>query len=170
MVIVHNLNRHTVISLIDGNSHIVLADSGIIREPSKLSYPLEGFRIKAGLLQTKITALGSDEELARPVNLFKNGFLGFNGSRFAVVSRKFGKPQKEKSIRVDYVILTENTLLKAHELSDYFPGAEFIADASNSYWRIQQWKTDFEELGVMFYDVREQGARIIRDDRVVAEK
>lgn len=164
MMIVHNLNRHSVVSVVNGSSHLILADSAVINDPSQLNYPLEGFRIEAGLDEPQFAALaaGSAENAACR---FRNGFLWFNGNRLAIITPAFRKPPEGRTLRVDYVILTSDARLTAGELAGYFPGARYIADASNSFRRTRQWKADFENLGIPFYDTREQGAMVIRSEK-----
>lgn len=161
MVIVHSLNRHTVISLVQGRTHNILADSAVISDPGMLGYPLESFRIKSGLNPPIMVGFGAETPAGEQAYLYKNGFISFKGSRFAVISVGFSKPPRGRTINVDYVILTSNAKLNADELTAYFPGAEFIADASNAFRRTMDWKAGFEKAGVKFHPVKVKGAWIL---------
>ena len=161
MLIVHCLNRHSVISLVNGRKHCILADSAVISEPALLSYPLEGFRIKAGLRTPEMVGFGVENPAGEPVYFYNKGFLGYHGCRFAIVSGEFRKPPPGRTIDVDFVILTSNAKLNADELTAFFPGAKFIADASSAYRRTLDWKTGFEKAGVPFHPVKDKGAWIM---------
>lgn len=161
MLIVHSMNRHTVISLVQGRVHNVLADSAVISEPGLLNYPLEGLRIKSGLRPPVLVGFGAEIPAGEQVHFYKKGFLSFNGSRFAVISGGFRKPPPGRTIDVDYVILTSNAKINADDLTACFPGAEFIADASNAYRRIMDWKAGFDKAGVKFHPVKDEGAWIL---------
>ncbi len=161
MLIVHSLNRHSAISLVMGRTHSILADSAVISEPGMLNYPLEGFRIKSGLSPPVLVGFDAETPAGDQVYFYKNGFLRFSGSRFAVISGGFIKPPRGRAINVDYVILTSNAKLNADDLTAYFPGAKFIADASSAYRRTLDWKTGFEKAGVPFHPVKDKGAWIM---------
>lgn len=161
MLIVHSLNRHSVISLVQGRIHNVLADSAVISEPGMLNYPLEGFRIRSGLSPPVLVGFGAETPAGEQVYFYKNGFLSFNGSRFAVISNGFSKPPRGRTIKVDYVILTSNAKLNADDLIACFPGAEFVADASNAFRRTMDWKAGFEKAGAKFHPVKDEGAWIL---------
>lgn len=161
LVVVHQINRGTAISFIQGKHHLLLTDSVLSLSPQKLDYPLQGFKVKTGLHSSPIVRL--DSTLSNHAMLYLNqGMVLFDDMRFAIVSRKHRLPATGRQLKVNYVILTSNVWYKAVELALYFPGAEFIIDASNSNRRTTQWLEDFRKMNVPCYNVRDNGAWIFR--------
>ena len=66
-------------------------------------------------------------------------------------------PLAEKII-VDYIIISKNPKIKIADLERTFECKKYIFDASNSLWKIGQWKKECEELHLHFHSVSEQGA------------
>ncbi|GAB1403894.1 ComEC/Rec2 family competence protein [Lentimicrobium sp.] len=157
MVVVHHIHRNSAISFIHGKKHLLLTDSVLTVFPQKLDYSLQNFRIKAGLRST--TAVRLDSALTSHDMLYLDrGLALFHNKRFAIVSSGHRLPERGKQIKVNYVILTSNVRYKAAELATYFPEAEFIIDASNSYRRALQWSEDFHKLNINCYNIHEKGA------------
>lgn len=163
LVVVHQVNRGTAISFIQGKQHVVLTDSLLCRSPQKLDYPLQGFKVKAGLHSEPLVRLDSTL-ISHNLLYLERGMVLFDDKRFAIVTRKHRLPATGRQIKVDYVILTSNVWYKAAELALYFPRATFIVDASNSNRRAMQWLEDFGEMNISCYSIRENGAWILRLD------
>lgn len=163
MVIVHQINRHTAISFVQGQQHVLLTDSLLSVSPQKLEYPLQGFKVQAGLKNSNLyqvdTAL-----ISHPLLYLNRGIVMFNNKRFAIVSRQFRLPKPGRQLKVDYVVLTSNVWYKAVDLAEYFPGAEFIIDGSNANRKTAAWLEDFSALNVPCYNVSGSGAWILRMD------
>jgi competence protein ComEC len=64
-------------------------------------------------------------------------------------------------IHIDYIIISKNPKLKIADLSKNFDCSNFVFDASNPPWKIEQWKKECEELHLHFHSVSEQGAFVI---------
>jgi len=47
------------------------------------------------------------------------------------------------------------------DIDENFDCKNYLFDASNPQWKIEQWKKDCEELHLHFYSVPEQGAIVI---------
>ncbi len=58
---------------------------------------------------------------------------------------------------IDFVVLTQNTNINLELLKTMNPKC-IIADGSNSLWKIEQWKTQSEELHLPFHSTEKQGA------------
>ena len=50
--------------------------------------------------------------------------------------------------------------MKIADLAQTFECKKYIFDASNSLWKIGQWKKECEELHLHFHSVSEQGAYV----------
>ncbi len=164
-IIVQSINRHTVISFTNGRTQVILADSAVVSKPELIKYSTETHRISAGIRDIVYAEI-SDDSIAKPglpVCLeIKNGFFSFMGKRGVVLTPEIKLPVEEKQIMVDYVILAGNLRQKLEKLSGNFPGATFIADASNSGRKSLSWSEESTRLGLPFYSVRESGAWVLK--------
>jgi competence protein ComEC len=66
-----------------------------------------------------------------------------------------------KKIFLDYMVISKNPKIKIRDLAQAFDCSHYIFDASNSLWKIEQWKKECEELHLQFHSVSEQGAFVI---------
>ena len=160
-LIIHNLRSHTAIGLVKNRSHMLFADSALIANPEKLSYPLEGYVIKNGLRPLKMVDVASDSTQGA-MGMVYRGFIEAGGKRIALVSHKNDLPEAGKQIQVDFVVLTGNPWVKAGELTAAFPGATFVIDASNWQRKTMEWLEDFKKLNANTYSVAEMGALVVK--------
>ncbi len=163
--IVQSINKHSVLSFTHGLTQTIVADSAVISKPAMLNYSTDAFRIESGIREIVYTGFSgvSEERTGIPANLsIKNGFFGFMDKKGIVLSPELKLPSEEKQIEVDYVILTRNVRQKLDKLSRNFPGAIFIADASNARRKLTTWAEEAAELGVPFYAVQESGAFVVK--------
>jgi competence protein ComEC len=64
---------------------------------------------------------------------------------------------KEK-IKLDYIIISKNPRITIADLVQTFDCKSYVFDASNSRWKIGQWKKECEELHLHSHSVSDQGA------------
>jgi competence protein ComEC len=160
-MVVHSINKRSAISFTSDRKQHMMVDSVIISDPSMLGYSMSGYRVNSGISEVTYSRLTAEPPIGYSVaglKMYQNGFFEYNGRRGVVVSPAMRLPGKGKKLRIDLVILTSNSGLKIERLSDCFPGARFIADASNSVRRCKAWSQEAEQLGLQFYSVRESGA------------
>ena len=58
------------------------------------------------------------------------------------------------------ILLSKNCRVPVENLAQVFDCKEYVADASNSLWKIEQWKEACKTLHLRFHSVPEQGAFI----------
>ncbi|MHC1776265.1 MAG: ComEC/Rec2 family competence protein [Lentimicrobium sp.] len=165
VLIVQSINRHTAISFTNGRTQVILADSAVVSKPELIGYSTETFRISAGIREICYTCLSADHVSKSGLKddpEIRKGFFSFMGKRGVVLTPDSGLPAEEKQIKVDYVILTGNLRQKLEKLTGNFPGAIFIADASNSGSKCLNWSEEAGKLGLPFYSVRESGAWVLK--------
>ncbi len=160
LIIVQSINRHSAIGFINGQTQHLITDSAIVANPAQLKYSTDSYRISSGI--RKISYIDIEEVNPEKSDFldYKNGFFSFKGKRGVVLSPAIKLPAPGKQIRLDYVILTNNVKYKLEKLNSYFPGALFIADASNSVRKSKTWGQEAIALKLQYYSVRESGAWI----------
>lgn len=160
-IVFYNIRSHTAIGLAKNHHHLLFADSTLIANPEKLSYPLEGYRIKNGLGEMKLVDVSSSFREGGSAMVYK-GFVEAGGKRIAVVADKNILPETGKQIKVDFVVLRSNAWVKASEIVATFPDATIVIDASNSLRRTKQWLEDFKKLNAKAYSITEKGALVVK--------
>jgi len=160
IIIVQSINRHSAIGFINGQTQQVIADSAIVANPAQLKYSTDSYRISSGIRKISYIDIGEVNPAKSDFLDYKNGFFSFKGKRGVVLSPANKLPAAGKQIRLDYVILTNNVKYRLEKLNSYFPGAFFIADASNSVRKSKTWGQEAVALKLQYYSVRESGAWI----------
>uniref|UniRef100_UPI00258DF3A1 hypothetical protein n=1 Tax=Hydrotalea sp. TaxID=2881279 RepID=UPI00258DF3A1 len=56
------------------------------------------------------------------------------------------------------VILSQNPNVSLQEIYRQWPCKQFVADGSNSLWKINQWKKEAEALHLRLHSIPESGA------------
>jgi competence protein ComEC len=163
--IVQSINRHSVLSFTYGRTQIIVADSTVISKPALLNFSTGAFRIESGIREIVYTGFSGvpKGKSGIPANLsIKSGFFSFMDKKGIVLSPELKLLSEDKQIGVDYVILTKNARHKLENLKWNFPGAIFIADASNGKRKVTTWAEEAAELGIAFYSVQESGAFVVK--------
>jgi competence protein ComEC len=60
--------------------------------------------------------------------------------------------------QADMMIISNNMDIPFHILFNQNPCRYWIADGTNSLWKIQEWKKEAEQLHLRFHSVNELGA------------
>ncbi len=72
--------------------------------------------------------------------------------------------QKQK-IKLDLLVISGNAALKIKSVFEYFNPALVVFDASNSLWKIAQWKRDCIALALPCFSIPEQGAFVMKIEK-----
>ncbi|MDQ2719330.1 MAG: competence protein ComEC family protein [Bacteroidota bacterium] len=148
-MIVYNIPQHRAIDFIDGNKYYPVADSSL--KEDKL---LQSFHLKPA----RISLLANNRSDSFKDLFSENNFFRFYEKKIMIIDTAvFYAPLAEK-IALDYIIISGNAKIKIASLAQTFTCNQFICDASNSLWKIEQWKKECEELHLHFHSVSEQGA------------
>ncbi|MDE3182704.1 MAG: ComEC/Rec2 family competence protein [Bacteroidota bacterium] len=152
IMIVYNIPMNKAIDFIYGNKYYFIGDSTLIKNHLLVNYNLKPARISFRAMQNA------------PLlnNLFvKNNFYQFNDCRILMIETTLAYVPTSHKIDLDYIIISKNPKIKIASLEENFNCKEYIFDASNPTWKIEQWKKECEELHLHFHSVTEQGAFVI---------
>jgi competence protein ComEC len=151
-IIVYNVPMHSAIDFIDGGQYQLVADSGILHDPLLQKYNLYPARISL--------SANNSRRLIDPIFHNNNFYQFYNKKLLMIDTAKLYLPSPKK-ISLDYVVISKNSKIKIRDLAQAFDCSHYIFDASNSLWKIEQWKKECEELHLQFHSVSEQGAFVI---------
>ena len=151
-IIVYNISQHKGIDFIQGNQFHFVGDSDVIENSLLTNYNLKPARIAL--------MLHNNSDLKNALHVEKNFYQFYNKKILIIDSAYDFYPLTEK-INLDYIIISKNPRVTISKITANFNCRNFIFDASNSFWKIDQWKKECEELHLHFHSVAEQGAFVI---------
>ena len=159
-VVIYCINNHSVWDFIDGRQHVLIADSCLRNEKSKLDYHLKNSRTQWGI-DNSSHLLPSNDTTINDI-LYANGnFLLFNDLWIFINNGvKQYHPTKSK-VPLDLVIISGNKSTDIEKLLQIFDFKNVIIDSSVPYWNIKQITEDSNNHGLSCYNVREEGAKVI---------
>jgi competence protein ComEC len=156
-IFVYNVPKATAIDFISGKSGILMVDSVLITESTKLDYHIKNNRILSGL--------GSDPELFHcsrdsKDNYFfkKNCFIQFGNIRMVLIDPHFRYEPGNTQVKVDYLLLSHDPRITVSDLAKIFEFSMVVMDGSNSIWHINQWTDECKKYGYSYYSTRNEGA------------
>ena len=140
------------IDFIYGNKYYFIGDSNLNKNNLLVNYNLKPARI----------SFMANQNSSASNNLFvKNNFYQFDSCRILMIDTTLTYLPTPQKVNLDYIIISKNPRVNLADLVTVFDCKKFIFDASNSFWKIEQWKKECEELHLHFHSVSEQGAFVI---------
>jgi competence protein ComEC len=150
-LIVYNVSQHKAIDFINGHQYYFSGDAEVIENNALKNYNIQPAHIMLGVHYSAYL----------PKFIFnKNNFYQFYNCRVLMIDSLLAYKIPPQKIKVDYIILSKNPPLHIASIASIFDCKKYIFDASNSLWKIGQWKKECEELHLHFHSVSEQGAFI----------
>ena len=160
LIIFNTRNSFTLNILNDKN--IIIADDVAFGNSNQLDYSCKPFwtykRTESPTLLNIDTLLIRDT-ISDNFITKSNTFFKVGNTKFMIIRNNdlFDKISPRK-INVDYVILTKNVYLKIDEITKLVNFKEVIFDATNKYFRTDEWKQQCADLSIPFHNVATQGA------------
>jgi len=160
-IFVYNITQHTAINFLDGNSSILLTDKELINKKEKLLYHIQNNWINRGIKNKENVPLYSKEKKRYLNNhLFKNGnFFQFYNLKALLIDQNF-EFSKIQDIKVDLVILSNNSTHSIVHIIKSFHPKEIIIDSSNSKQLSEKIMSEAYKLGVKCHSIAKDGAFI----------
>ncbi|MCP4441622.1 MAG: ComEC family competence protein [Aureispira sp.] len=156
---IYHSPKGSLIDVINNREAISIADSTLLK--TQLYYTHQ-----ANLWANKIrnhsylkTYIGEENSSFLWLN---KDVLQVSDKRFLLYNSNLLNKQTHQPLTVDYVVVHQNPKLKhVEELYNVCAFDTLIFDATNPYWAINKWKTQCENLGIGYIDIRETGAKQI---------
>jgi competence protein ComEC len=154
-IVVHNANRKSMVQLFDGQKYYVMTtDTITASDVRNILHPTQLIYRANTPTQWPIT---TNETMSMCV---------FDGKKIVNINQKFSNATTQL-LQVDYLILSHNQGNSLEALMQQFDCKQWIADGSNSLWKIEQWKKEAATLHLPLYITAEQGAFVasLADDQ-----
>jgi competence protein ComEC len=155
-IIIYNVARHRAVDFIEGEKFVFVGDS-LLRKESLL----RNFQMKPAR-----QALMARQEVSNIPHLRNQNFCWqFYQKKLLFLDSTIIIEPADSTIFIDILLISHNSPVRIKEIITAVRPAVIVFDASNSFWRIENWKKECEELNLRFHSVPEQGAFIsnIRD-------
>ncbi len=151
-IIVYNVPQHQAIDLVNASNYKFIGDSVLLQDGMLQNFHLKPGRI-ALQLNNKTTAVNNC--LQYPP------FYQFVNKKILIIDKPVVFDGVQQKIDVDIIIISKNPKLYIPQLAGVFNCSQYVADASNSLWKIETWKKDCEQLHLQLHSVPEKGAFIL---------
>lgn len=150
-LIIYNVPQHKAMDLIDGRNYQFVGDSLLLQDGF-----LQNFHLKPSRILHRITATNQ----LTTIN-YSNGLICSSNKKIILIDDSINISVVDKKIKVDAIIISKNPKLDVTQLAQAFDCNQYIFDASNPLWKINQWKKDCENLHLRHYSIPEQGAFVM---------
>jgi competence protein ComEC len=151
-MIVYNIPMIKAVDFIAGNKYSFIADP--VFDENRLLYD---YNIKPA----RIFFMAGRQSALPAVLTKKNNFYQFYNNTILMVDKALTHLSTAQKVDLDYIIFSKNARVNLAQIASVFNCKKYIFDASNSSWKIEQWKKECEELHLQFHSVPEQGAFVI---------
>jgi len=151
-IVVYNIPMHKAVEFFEGNNYYFSGDNEVVNDKLLNKYNLTPVH----------TAFEINKNPDSLNGLFiKGNFFQFYNKRIVMIDSAINYSPVENKLQAGYIIISKNPRIKIADLTRNFDCNNFIFDASNPSWKIEQWKKECEELHLHSYSVPEQGAFVI---------
>jgi competence protein ComEC len=151
-LVVYNVPRKQAIDIIQGNSYRFIGDSTLLANGM-----LQNFHLKPGRIAMQLTQRID----SLPGSYVNTPFYICGTKKIMVLDKAFTITKTQLPVAVDVIILCKNVKANIAELASAFSCTQYVADASNSLWKIDNWKQDCYQLHLRFHSIPEQGAYVL---------
>jgi competence protein ComEC len=157
-IVFFNVNKASVIAIVNGNDLVLLTDTTLLKRKGDLDFHVEPFLKSNGIEAGDFISLNDSL-------LLKNNFLRYGkkrlnafGKQVAMVDRHFNSKLNASD---KIILMRNNTFVDLEKLIGRSKPELVVADGSSGKKMIRKWKTVCEKMKVKFYDVTEEGALVM---------
>ena len=151
-IIIYNVSKHTAIDFVTANKYWFYGDDDFKKEGA-----LQNFNLKPARVSLQV-----EESIDTLTALTQHQFLWqFYSKNIMIIDTALSfEPINNKKF-VDILLVTKNPFIRLADIACAVKPACIVFDASNSLWKITQWKKECEDLHLPYFITGEQGAYIL---------
>ena len=151
-IIIYNVSRHTAIDFITADKYFFLGD-----EEFKTDAALQNFNLKPARVSLQVN---QSRDTLKSIQHSK--FLWqFYGKKLMIIDTPLSFESVQNKIVVDVLLITKNANVNIADITSAVTPRCIVFDASNSLWKIAQWKKQCSLLHLPYFITAEQGAFIL---------
>ena len=150
-LVVYNVPRYQAIDFISGNKYKFIGDSILLQDGL-----LQNFHLKPGRITQQL-----NNRTDTLTAVFNQGmFYQFNLKRIGIINKAILADSVQQKIELDVLVISKNPKLSITQLTKIFNCKQFVFDASNPTWKIENWIMECKTLKVKFFSIPANGAFI----------
>jgi len=151
-LIVYNVPLHEAIDIVHRNNYQFIGDSVMLEDAL-----LQNFHLKPARIALQLTNRSDSIQ-----NSYQQGnFLQLGNRRVLIIDKKTSFIPSTTKINVDIIVISKNPKVRIADLANTFNCNQYVVDASNSLWKIDNWKKECEKLHLPLYSIPDKGAFIL---------
>lgn len=151
-IVIYQINRHTAIDFITGNTFAFYGDEACNKDAALYNYHLKPARI----------ALQATDRKDDLNNLSRSGRIWqFYHKTILIIDSTVRFENTISKIKTDVLLIRGNPKLNLADITSAVRPAVVVIDGSNSLWKIGQWKKECEQLHLPCHIIPEKGAFIL---------
>ncbi|MCW3462223.1 ComEC/Rec2 family competence protein [Chitinophaga nivalis] len=146
-LVIYNVGAYTAIDYMNGRQVQFIGDDSIWRSP-----------VAAQLQAARNTRRVSPAQI--PGCTQYGRYVRLGNRQLVMIDSALPRQLPHKKFVADYLLLAHNPRVQIPQLQAHYDCRLIIFAASNSHYRLQQWKKECRELHQLFYVIGEEGAFI----------
>ncbi len=159
-VIIYNVNNNSVIDFVEGTTVYSFRNERL----KQIDYEFASQDHQYHLNIETVDSFNINNNLEINSLRKQGNLIQFHETTFFIINKQSGKKWQientlnAKKLQIDYLILRENPKINIADLSTQFEFKTIIFDSSNSYWYINNWIKECEDLQIRYHDVKQDFA------------
>ena len=154
-IIIYNVSRHTAIDFVAADKYFFLGDEEFKTDGALQNFNLKPARISLQVNQSRDTL----KSLQHSKILWQ-----FYSKKIMIIDTTLSFASIQNKIKVDVLLITKNANVDISNITSSVMPRCIVFDASNSLWKIAQWKKQCSLLHLPYFITAEQGAFILDVD------
>ncbi|MBS1495320.1 MAG: ComEC family competence protein [Bacteroidetes bacterium] len=150
-IIVYNVPRYQAVDFVYKNKFYFVGDSLM-----QLDAVLQNFHLKPSRVLFQTDKADTLEALYH-----KNLYWQLGNKKCIFINSSLKLQPVFKKIKVDMLLISKNPAIKIEDITNAISPSVVVFDASNSLWKIENWKKECEHLLLRFHSTPAQGAFIM---------
>lgn len=148
-LVVYNTAKMQAVDFEAKNKYMFYGDSLLTKDAAPRNFYLRPARI----------ALQASEQSASLEEILHSGpYWQWFSKKFMFIDTALYFPQEPVRMHIDVVLISKNARVKLKYLVQAIDPGVVVFDASNSRWKIEQWKSECAALNLRHYSVTDSGA------------
>ncbi len=148
-IIVYNVSKHTAIDFVAANKYWFYGDDDFKKEGV-----LQNFNLKPARVSLQV-----EPSFDTLTALKRHRFIWqFYDKKIMVIDSTIKFESIATKTFVDVLLISKNPLIHITDITSAVNAACIVFDASNSLWKITQWKKECEDLHLQYFITGEKGA------------
>lgn len=155
-IIIYNVSRHTAIDFIASDKYFFLGNREFQAEGALQNFNLKPARVYFQVTESKDTLKSMQ---------YNKYLWQFYGKKLMMIDSAVSFEAIQSKILVDVLLISKNANVDIVNITSAVTPRCIVFDASNSLWKIAQWKKQCSLLHLPIFITAEQGAFILNADK-----